>query len=249
MSHDATMTDPGFYGKLPVYGDFIQKRLPRDFISPWDEWLQTGLAAAKERLPQEWLTYYLNCPAWTFVLGDGICGEQPCAGVTIPSVDRVGRYFNFTLASLLPPGTAPAPFLMRHRPWLQDLEELALNILGDELDQDQIDVAINAFTPLSLDGLDARPAIDRGEDYLRLTFGTAENPSDPLQSLLHTLIENRGEGSYGLWLQGGSNQVSPQILCCQRMPATELFLDMMISADAEEPKTEGDDVLDEFLSS
>lgn len=249
MNEARHTSDPGFYGKLPVYGDFIQKRLPRDFINPWDGWLQSGIAAAKERLPQEWLTFYLNCPAWTFVLGEGICGEQACAGVTIPSVDRVGRYFNFTLATLLPPGTAPAPFLVRHQAWLRDLEELALTILGDELDQDQIDAALEAIPRLTLEDLADRPVLDRGDGFLRLTFGDAGDPAEQVQALLHHLIiEDEGD-SYGLWLQGGSTQVSPQVLCCRGMPATSLFLDMMISGDAEDPHSEGDEVLDEFLSS
>lgn len=249
MNDEAHISDPGFYGKLPVYGDFIQKRLPRDFIAPWDEWLQTGIAAAKERLPQEWLTFYLNCPAWTFVLGDGICGEQPCAGVTIPSVDRVGRYFNFTLATLLPPGTPPASFLVQHHGWLQDLEELALTILGDEYDQERIDAALDELPSPAVAHLASTSPPELGEGWLRVSHADAGDPAAGTRSLLHGLLENHHAGPYGLWLQSGSNQVPPQVLSCRTMPEIPLFLDMMISADAEDPKTEGDEILDEFLSS
>jgi len=77
---DAPIIELGFYGKLPVYGDFIQKRLPQNFINPWHEWLQTGMLACRELDPESWLSFYLNCPAWCFVLGSGICGEQAVAG-------------------------------------------------------------------------------------------------------------------------------------------------------------------------
>ena len=46
VNDQSSSSEPGFFGKLPVYGDFIHKRLPRDFITPWDDWLQVGLAAA-----------------------------------------------------------------------------------------------------------------------------------------------------------------------------------------------------------
>ncbi len=248
MSELDRVSDPGFYGKLPAYGDFIQKRLPRDFTAPWDDWLQAGIAAAKERLPQEWLTFYLSCPAWTFVLGNGICGEQAVAGVTIPSVDKVGRYFNFTLAALLPAGTSPALFLARHHAWLGDLEDLALTALGDEWDQDRIDQSLNELPTPEVEGLRSPGTLERGDDWMRLAFTGADTATGRLDALLHALVQEGREGSYGLWLQDGSNQVGPQLLCCRHLPATSLFLDMMVSTDAEDPKSEGDDVLDEFLS-
>ena len=143
MSETDSIIDLGFYGKLPTYGDFIQKRLPTDFINPWHEWLQSGMVAVRERDPDGWMTFYLNCPAWSFVLSAGICGEQAVAGVTIPSVDRVGRYFNFTMASILPPETSPAIFAGTYANWLDDLEDLALSVLEQEMDQDAIENLIN----------------------------------------------------------------------------------------------------------
>ena len=122
MSDSNGLIELGFYGKLPTYGDFIQKRLPSDFINPWHEWLQTGMVTCRERDPEGWLTYYLNCPAWSFVLAAGICGQQAVAGVTIPSVDRVGRYFNFTMASILPADVVPMVFASTQSDWFEGLE-------------------------------------------------------------------------------------------------------------------------------
>lgn len=252
MTDTERIPDPGFYGKLPSYGDFIQKRLPRDFIAPWDEWLQAGIATAKEKLPRQWLTFYLNCPAWKFVLGAGVCGAQPCAGVTIPSVDKVGRYFNFTLATMLPLYTVPAHFLIRHFDWLERLEALALTVLEEELDQDGIETAIGEFSTLPVSGEPIRPVFDSGEDYLRLTFYEPTEARHQVQALLHELIRDRRGENYGIWMQQGSTQVNAQILCCAGMPGIPLFLDLLMSGDAVEPapgaEPAADDILEQFLS-
>lgn len=250
MSEIENIREPGYYGKLPSYGDFITKRLPQDFIKPWDEFLQVGIAAAKERLPQEWLTHYLNCPPWKFVLGGGICGEQPVAGVTIPSCDRVGRYFNFTLATMLPMYTSPTEFLVRHFDWLNALEDLALAALDEELDQDAIEQAIADFALVPVTDRRITPIYDSGEGFMRLTFQESAETGEQVQGLLHELIAAQQGDSYGFWVQRGSAQVNAQIVCATAMPTAELFLDMLMKEDAEDPVEEKeDDILEQFLSS
>ena len=248
MSPD--IPEPGYYGKLPTYGDFIQKRLPRDFVQPWDDWLQTGIAAAKERLPQEWLTHYLNCPAWKFVLAGGVCGSQACAGVTIPSVDRVGRYFNFTLATMLPTYTAPTGFLINQFDWLQQMEDLAIGVLEDELDQDGLEDGLAQFDMLPVEIERERPVFHSGDGFMRLLFREPTEAPDQVQALLHELVQDNRDEGYGIWMQRGSHQVHPQILVCRGMPSTEQFLDLMMNEDAEDPEEDaGDDLIDQFLSS
>ena len=36
MSHEMAQ-GLGFYGKLPYVGDFVSRRLPGEFIRPWDQ--------------------------------------------------------------------------------------------------------------------------------------------------------------------------------------------------------------------
>jgi hypothetical protein len=150
-------------------------------------------------------------------------------------VDRVGRYFNFTLATLLPADTEPASFLCLNQAWLQALEELALTVLGDELDQDGIDNAINNLP--ALQGATARALdFDQEPEFLRLAGEDLPGDSSrALAAMTHQLLAARHQGSYGLWRLAGSNQVSAQLLCCAGLPPTSLFLDMMLSKDAEEP--------------
>lgn len=121
----------GLFGKIPAEGDFVSRRLPWEFMSAWDAWLQAGLAASHECLGSRWLDAYLTAPVWRFQLHPGVAGAQAWLGVCFPSVDRVGRHFPLTVALPLPvSGPAAAPLLL-----LQDdaallrLEDLALQAL------------------------------------------------------------------------------------------------------------------------
>jgi type VI secretion system protein ImpM len=128
----------GWYGKLPSLGDFASRRLAPAFVEPWDDWLAAGLAAWREQAPDGWLDGYLASPSWRFVLMPGVLpGASPdglaaWAGVLMPSVDRVGRYFPLTLARPLPALPADQAQLHELLGWLQRLDDLALDALHDD---------------------------------------------------------------------------------------------------------------------
>ena len=230
MSDIDGMIDLGFYGKLPTYGDFIQKRLPTDFINPWHEWLQSGMVACRDKSPDGWKTYYLNCPAWSFVFSAGICGEQAIAGVTIPSVDRVGRYFNFTMASVLPADIRPAVFAVTYRDWLNGLENLALSALEEEMDQDTIEDSINSQSAELC--LTPAPHITftSGAKYAKVLSGEPAGVVDLLPEMLHKMV-SREHDRYSLWWHGGSSQVSAQLVTCAGMPDGEVYLGLMMNEE------------------
>ena len=94
----------GFYGKLPSHGDFLRRRVSDAFVGVWDGWLQECIAASRAILGERWLDVYLTSPAWRFACAAGTFGAAPIAGVMVPSVDRVGRYFHLTFVAELPPG-------------------------------------------------------------------------------------------------------------------------------------------------
>jgi type VI secretion system protein ImpM len=62
----------------------------------------------------------------------GQAGRQAWAGVLMPSVDRVGRYFPFTLAQPLAAGPATAAQTQGLWSWLARLDELARDALFDD---------------------------------------------------------------------------------------------------------------------
>jgi type VI secretion system protein ImpM len=116
---------PGWYGKLPNLGDFASRRLPQSFITGWDEWLQSGLAAARDEWGPEWLDRYLVAPIVRFWLGPGVLGDGAWAGLVMPSVDRVGRHFPLTLAQ--PAGTLADALAARQ--WFELLDAAARRVL------------------------------------------------------------------------------------------------------------------------
>ena len=255
MSEHNEMVEAGYYGKLPAYGDFIQKRLPRDFIRPWDDWLQQGIAAAKERLGEHWLNFYLNCPALHFVMSPSICGEQACAGISIPSVDKVGRYFNFTLASMLPGTVNPTVFMQEQLDWYAALEELAITALGDELSQEDIEQGLAAITLGA--SATAGTRLERVEDRLRLLGDSEFSVTSSMPSALLNHLISQDSPAYGLWWHSGSSQVSAQLLVAPAMPGTEGFIQFLLDEDAEsslpepepdEQESEEVDYLDALLS-
>lgn len=121
----------GFYGKLPSHGDFLHHQLPGRFVDGWDGWLQRSLVASRASLNDRWLPTYLTSPAWRFALAPEVIDDHAWAGVLLPSVDRVGRYFPFTVAVALPPLSAlvAAGAL---QDWLETVETLALDALESE---------------------------------------------------------------------------------------------------------------------
>jgi len=88
----------GLYGKIPARGDFVCVGLPRSFIDPWHAWIERMLVASRTELGEEWRPAWLEAAVWRFALPGGLCGPDPAAGLWLPSVDRVGRYFPLTFA-------------------------------------------------------------------------------------------------------------------------------------------------------
>ncbi len=138
-----TSNETGFYGKLPCRGDFLQRRAPLPFVDVWDAWLQECMHASKEQLQDAWLDTYLTGPVWRFVLDAGVCGDQSYAGILVPSVDRVGRYFPLTVVAPLAAGHCPLDVACGANAWFEAAEALVLDALEAEtLDIDAFDESV-----------------------------------------------------------------------------------------------------------
>jgi type VI secretion system ImpM family protein len=103
------MDTTGFFGKLPSHGDFVSRRLSRDFLDVWDGWLQHCMAESKATLGENWLNVFLTSPIWRFAMTPGACGDEAYIGVLTPSVDRVGRYFPLSIVASAPESAPPLP--------------------------------------------------------------------------------------------------------------------------------------------
>ena len=215
---------PGFFGKLPTLGDFVQRRLPRQFVEPWDRWLQEVLAESRAQLGDAWLDTYLVSPLWRFVLSPGIAGHNAWAGVMIPSVDRVGRYFPLTLARSVPAQTDCFRLLCAHD-WFGPLEDLALSTLEDDFELPGFDAGLLQLPPPPVALLAAADADGGRPDAWQLDAADAVLPLAASRLLRHALEDVFL--SYSLWWCPGAEHVHASLLACQGLPAPQAYVSML----------------------
>ncbi|MDD5296191.1 MAG: type VI secretion system-associated protein TagF [Rhodocyclaceae bacterium] len=146
----------GFFGKIPAVGDFVHRRLPDDFLSAWDHWLQHMVVSSRDALGESWLESYVVAPFWRFVVVPGVVGSKGWMGVVMPSVDRVGRYFPFTLATPLPGNVNFIETFIAAHNWFESLEDLGAAALHPQLDMADWDVRLSSMPmpPLVLAGME-----------------------------------------------------------------------------------------------
>lgn len=143
----------GAYGKIPAMGDFFRLGAEREFVTPWDIWLQTSLLTARQALGDAFTACYMSAPIWRFALPPSICGTQGVVGVLMPSVDRVGRQFPLTLVAQTGyDEQAALRNLIWQDPVLAMLEALALDALDDAMTRQTLGERLEAMAlrPLGL---------------------------------------------------------------------------------------------------
>lgn len=118
----------GYYGKVPMRGDFISHGLPFAMVERLHEWLAEGLAGAQAVLGARWDDLYLTAPIWHFAWPADLCGDV-LAGVMLPSVDAVGRRFPLLALGF---ATAEAAHLaLAGGDWYAAAETVLLSALAD----------------------------------------------------------------------------------------------------------------------
>ena len=231
------LVNVGFYGKLPCRGDFLQRRAPQDFVDTWDAWLQEGLHESRQRLQDAWLDSYLTGPVWRFVLSSGICGSGVYAGVLVPSVDRVGRYFPLTVIAQLTAEECPLSVACGMSGWFESAESLAIEaVLAEALDFDTFDEQI----ALLREQLDAEAAAQ--SSHLTQLFRDDRFPVDgnrwqvplatvdSLQSAINVYAwreMNRTLQPLALWWTQGSGALTPSWLATRGLPDARASVAML----------------------
>lgn len=89
----ASHAAPGWFGKLPMLGDFASRRLDPGWVEACDRWLSASVQSSQRMLGDAWLQTYLSAPLWRFAWAPGVVDAQWWFGVLMPSCDNVGRYF------------------------------------------------------------------------------------------------------------------------------------------------------------
>lgn len=137
---------PGYFGKLPAAGDFVQRRLPPVFVDAWDRAFSHALAGARDLLGAAWPQAYHSAPAWRFLLAPGVVGPAAWGGVVLPAADRVGRCFPMVVAARLAGGAAHPGVLDDGGRWFAQVADVARTAQADRgIDVARFDAAVAAL--------------------------------------------------------------------------------------------------------
>mgnify|MGYP001209428980 CR=1 FL=1 len=216
-----TPESTGFFGKLPGRGDFIGRYLPRSFLEPWDDWLQAAIAASRHQLGESWRDYYCTSPIWRFALGPGLCGPAAHAGILMPSMDRIGRYYPLLIAAPLAPDWPLLTLPVSAGAWFRQAEQLALSGLdNDVLDLDDFSRRVETLGP--------PPTADFAVNNTPASRAWCCSLPDALdwpQTLpaLATHLLTQGFVQPSLWWTEGSEWVARCLLLCEGLPPIQGF--------------------------
>jgi type VI secretion system protein ImpM len=200
----------GFFGKLPSHGDFISRRLPPSFREAWAVWLDTSLERSREMLGETWLEAYLSSPIWCFAGSIGCVGRQPFAGVLMPSLDRIGRYYPLSILALTEPNESAAEIAAGTARWFARIEAIALSCLADAFDFEAFDAALAAEPPPP--GAGASP----------IEAAPPRSNAEVMPRVLGRLLEQHAV-AYSLWWTSGSTSISAGCRAFLGLPPPEDF--------------------------
>ena len=218
---------PGLFGKLPMRGDFISRRLPGRFVEAWDDWLRRGIARSRDVLAEDWLPLYLGGPLWRFALQPDLLGDS-VAGVLMPSVDAVNRHFPLTVAAVAPPALGPFVLAAEADPWFAAAEALALSCLDPDATLSSLEQSLDALGPLQarVEAEEWPEPLDTPPTGARLRWRLARDlPEGVLASCPRILdvVASTTYGPFSLWWTGGSDDVEPVLLIFSGLPSPEAF--------------------------
>jgi type VI secretion system protein ImpM len=229
--------DVGLFGKLPSHGDFLRRRVSDAFTGRWDSWLQQSIAASLHEAGRDWLDLYLTSPAWRFVCSPRSVTQHCLAGVMVPSVDRVGRYYPLTVVCELSewsghvPG--PAALAVDCASWFTAIEQLAVEALAAErLDFEKFDAEVadsarlleSLLTPpaVLLNTDDARALLEDARGAWHVPLISTESLPIVLQQLAYAKLAARPDPAV-LWWTDGSALVAPCCLLARDLPEPGSF--------------------------
>jgi type VI secretion system ImpM family protein len=220
------MNTLGFFGKIPLTGDFIHRRMNSVFMNRWDEWLKVNILHSQNMLGERWLPIYSQSPMWRFCIAPGVIDDKAYLGIMIPSVDSVGRYFPLTVVQSVEAKAIPFILSTKANQWFQNIEDLLLDLLeGYESVVQVFDTKISA---LQADWINDLPSIPSGlntqdNNYsLQLEVSDAGSINHSLSSLMLQNLLGSKKG-FTFWWNEGSQAYQPNILLSDHLPAQNQF--------------------------
>jgi len=217
----------GFFGKLPGVGDFVQRRLPADFVTRWDAHFQRVLAAIPQQLGPRWPQTYDQGPLWRFILAPGVCGQRAWAGVMGPAMDRVGRRFPMVLGGAIDETPGDAAQVLRSQAWFAALERLHRQAQGPAVPGADTFADRIAAMPASADLAEASLSVD-WHDAGHGVLPACPPDGNWLAQLWERLPEQRGADA--LWWSVGDPRTGGGVRLTRGLPGVAAYLEMLGAA-------------------
>lgn len=236
--------DIGLFGKLPSHGDFLRRRASDAFVDAWDAWLKDCLTASRATLGERWLDLYLTSPIWRFLCAAGGCGPEPVLGMLVPSVDRVGRYFPFTLVANVAAEINPIAAMTASTPFFDLTERLILDTLAtDDIDFERFDDEVVALGEI-LEGVagPSRIVVDPmvaamlsdGTQPWQVPIGSTGELAQLFEQLMAQHLSSLYDPLVLFWTEG-SSAVEPSCLITKGLPHSEAFTSLLDGDWAQSP--------------
>lgn len=217
----------GLFGKVPQQGDFISYHLNDGFTEYWHTWLQSSISVSREQLGDDWLDYYLTSPVWNFAISAGVCSELPVAGVIIPSMDEVGRYFPLTLAHAGNHRLWDA--YLNGKAWYKSAEHVVLSALDENTGFTALIESLETLEVPALQNLPAyqtQTSITGMDKSYVIPMPADSDPGETVMGLLDKTYQ-RTLGNYSLWWTTGSEDIDPCLLVSADLPGAGQFAAML----------------------
>ena len=221
----------GFFGKLPGYGDFVQRGVSPDFVKFWDTWVMQALESSRSQLGEQWQHHYFHSPIWCFSLNRGVAGAEAITGLLMPSVDKAGRCYPFTVICQ---SEQPLNILTMSR-YVDGIhektEEFLLSLLEkdspnlDEL-QSVLENFYHEFQELQCQNLLLRAASSYGE-IGSLVGNNLEDFSRSNETFLQSLLKMQSVDLTLWWMSGGVNTL-PQKRYFSGMPPVDSYSSFLL---------------------
>ena len=219
---------PGWFGKLPMLGDFASRRLPPAAVAVCDAWLSQGLSASQAQLGVQWLETYLSAPMWSFAWAPGVADDSWWFGVCMPSVDAAGRYFPLLAAATThSPACLNAPAAAMGN-WYARLSQGALGVLQPQATVEAFESVLEQL-PLPSPAANTRsPAGDSRADTgdpARFEVDAAGWPAGGVP--LSTVLAIRPAHS-AWWTSTPNRQPRLAVTLCEGLPRETRFAQLLL---------------------
>ena len=216
----------GFFGKLPGYGDFVQRNVCPEFAKYWDNWVLKSLSSSREQLGDLWRDKYFNSPIWRFVISQDTVSHTPVAGFIMPSVDKAGRCYPFTVVCQAESEVNPFIFARKIDLLHEAAEDFALSLLeNNRPDLDEITSVLNELYQSLQESKCQSADIKAVTSVMELACVTEIDSLDFTlgnESFLQMLLEKQNV-DMSIWSMGNTEETDPQIRYFSGMPPTDNY--------------------------